>query len=66
MRIATQQAVDEAALNAECDGWQGAFASPKYLVSLITVTDKSGGGASAIASAWTVPTSPLSCIFRVS
>lgn len=42
----TQQAADEAALDAECEGWRGAFTAPQYLVSRIQVTDRSPAGTS--------------------
>lgn len=40
------QAADEAALDAECGSWRTEFPSPRFVVSTITVTDRSPAGAS--------------------
>ena len=40
------QAVDEAGLDGECDGWRAEFPSAEFVVSLIDVTDRSPAGAS--------------------
>lgn len=41
-----QQAVDEAALDAECEGWKVQYPAAEYVVSLIDVTDHSPDGSS--------------------
>ena len=41
-----QQAVDVAALDSECTGWESDYPTPDFLVSLIDVTDQSPAGAS--------------------